>query len=475
MNPYSLWSPIASFTSASTDLPLLGLALGAIVLLVLLVTRWKLNPFLALSLAALALGGGAVGLGITAKSHPGAPWTVLQVVDDFKLGLGSTLGGVASLICLGAILGKLLSESGGAGVLAKGFMQFFGKNNAGWCIIALAVTVGLSSWFAVGFLLLLPVLLSLTKETGRPFLNLALPLLSFLSVMHGVMPPHPGPVIAINALHADTGKVLLWGFLIGIPTAAIAGPAFAKIAVKRVHPTPPVLAREHPPQVRTPGFLLTLFSILLPIALMLVGTCAELLGVKESLGGKIALTIGSPVIAMLTGVLFCLWSLGIRCGWTSAQLLQFTEQSINAIGVTFLTVGAGGGFARVLTESGVARILGELASQAHLPILLYGWLVSAFIRVATGSATVAITVAADLLVPLLAASPGTSPELLVVAIGCGSLFLSHLNDAGFWIVRDCLGLSVRETLQTWTITETLIGVAGLLISMAVEALRHSLG
>jgi GntP family gluconate:H+ symporter len=461
--------------NAPTDLPLLALALGAIVLLVLLVTRWKLNPFLALSLAALALGGGAVALGITAKSHPGAPWTVLQVVDDFKLGLGNTLGGVASLICLGAILGKLLSESGGAGVLAKGFMQFFGRENAGWCIIALAITVGLSSWFAVGFLLLLPVLLSLTKETGRPFLNLALPLLSFLSVMHGVMPPHPGPVIAINALHADTGKVLFWGFIIGIPTAAIAGPAFARFAVTRVHPTPPVHTKERPAQVRTPGFSLTLFSILLPIALMLVGTGAELLGIKDSMAGKVALTLGSPVIAMLIGVLFCLWSLGVRCGWTSSQLLQFTEQSINAIGVTFLTVGAGGGFARVLTESGVARILGDLASQAHLPILLYGWLASAFIRVATGSATVAITVAADLLVPLLATSPDTSPELLVVAIGCGSLFLSHLNDAGFWIVRDCLGLTVKETLQTWTITETLIGVAGLLIAMAVEALRHALG
>ncbi len=468
-------SLVLALMSAPTDLPLLALALGAIVLLVLLVTRWKLNPFLALSLAALALGGGAVAMGITAKSHPSAPWTVLQVVDDFKLGLGSTLGGVASLICLGAILGKLLSESGGAGVLAKGFMQFFGQDNAGWCIIALAITVGLSSWFAVGFLLLLPVLVSMTQQTGRPFLSLALPLLSFLSVMHGLMPPHPGPVIAINALHADTGKVLLWGFLIGIPTAAIAGPAFAKFAVKRVHPNPPVLAKERPSNVQTPSFGMTLFSILLPIALMLIGTGAELLGIGESMTGKIALTLGSPVIAMLIGVLFCLWSLGVRCGWTSTQLLQFTEQSINAIGVTFLTVGAGGGFARVLTESGVARILGELASQAHMPLLVYGWLASAFIRVATGSATVAITVAADLLVPLLGQSPSTSPELLIVAIGCGSLFLSHLNDAGFWIVRDCLGLTVKETLQTWTITETLIGVAGLFITIGVDAIRHMVG
>lgn len=456
-----------------TDLPLIGMTLGAIVLLVLLVTRWKLNPFLALSVASLLLGGGAVLLGVAPMSRPPgdtSPWTMLQVVDSFQLGLGRTLGGVASVICLGAILGKLLAESGGAAVLARGFSNFFGKANAGWCIISLAITVGLSCWFAVGFLLLLPVLLGLTKETGRPFLNLALPLLSFLSVMHGLMPPHPGPVIAINALHADTGKVLMWGFIIGIPTAAIAGPFFARFAVKRVHPTPPVMAQEQSAHIQAPGFGMTLFSILLPIALMLLGTAAELLGLKESAVGRILLNVGSPVVAMLIGVLFCLWSLGTRCGWKAPQLLKFTEGSVNAIGMTFLTVGAGGGFAKVLTESGMARILGEFAGEAHLPLLLYGWLASAFIRVATGSATVAITVAADLLVPMMGQSPGTSPELLVVAIGCGSLFLSHLNDAGFWIVRDCLGLSVKETLQTWTITETLIGIAGLFLTLGTDAL-----
>ncbi len=461
-----------------TDLPLIALALGAIVLLVLLVTRWKLNPFIALTVASLLLGGGAVLLEIIPVSRPSGvltPWTLLQVVDTFKEGLGKTLGGVAPLICLGAILGRLLSESGGAAVLARGFIGFFGRQNAGWCIVSLAITVGLSSWFAVGFMLLLPVLLSLTKETGRPFLSLALPLLSFLSVMHGLMPPHPGPLIAINAFHADTGKVLLWGFLIGIPTAAIAGPFFAKFAVNRVHPLLPETTFEQPANIRPPGFALTLLSILLPIALMLLGTAAELLGMRESLFGSVSLNLGSPVIAMLVGVLFCLWSLGLRCGWNAQQLLKFTEQSVNGIGMTLLTLGAGGGFAFVLKDSGLARVLGELAAQAHMPLLIYGWLAAAFIRVATGSATVAITVAAELLVPLLAQSPGTSPELMVISIGCGSLFLSHLNDAGFWIVRDCLGLSVRETLETWTITETLIGVAGLALTLGAEALQRAIG
>ena len=453
---------------------IISLALASIAALILLVTRWKLNPFLALTVAAFGMGGGAVLLGVKPVSGDGtAGWTFLQVVDTFQLGLGRTLGGVACVICLGAILGKLLSESGGATVLAQGFSRFFGKENAGWCIIALAITVGLSSWFAVGFLLLLPVLQGLTRETGRPFLALAIPLVSFLSVMHGVMPPHPGPVIAVSALHADTGKVLLWGFLIGIPTAAIAGPFFAKIAVRRLHTALPPLPPAREGALRAPGFALTLFSILMPIGLMMLATVAELLGWKGTPLGTVLLSLGSPVVAMLVGVLFCLWSLGSRCGWKGPQLLGFTEQSVNAIGMTLLTVGAGGGFARVLTESGLAKILGEMAAEAHLPLMLYGWLASAFIRVATGSATVAITVAADLLAPMLGQAPDASPELLVVAIGCGSLFLSHLNDAGFWIVRDCLGLSVRETLQTWTITETIIGVAGLLLALGAEALRHA--
>lgn len=452
---------------------IISLALASIAALILLVTRWKLNPFLALTVASLGMGGGAVLLGVKPVSGDGtAPWTFLQVLDAFQLGLGRTLGGVACVICLGAILGRLLSESGGATVLARGFNGFFGKDNAGWCIIALAITVGLSTWFAVGLLLLLPVLQGLTRETGRPFLSLALPLVSFLSVMHGVMPPHPGPVIAVSALHADTGKVLLWGFLVGIPTAAIAGPFFAKIAVRRLQATLPPLPPARDEALRPPGFGMTLFSILLPIALMMLGTLAELLGLKGTAIGTVLLSLGSPVAAMLVGVLFCLWSLGARCGWKAPQLLSFTEQSVNAVGTTLLTVGAGGGFARVLTESGLAKILGTMAAEAHLPLMLYGWLASAFIRVATGSATVAITVAADLLTPMLGQSPEVSPELLVVAIGCGSLFLSHLNDAGFWIVRDCLGLSVRETLQTWTITETLIGVAGLLLALGAESLRH---
>jgi GntP family gluconate:H+ symporter len=387
------------------------------------------------------------------------------------------------------MLGKLLAESGGAEVLAKRFIAFFGPNRVIWCIMALAVAVGLPTWFAVGLVLLLPILLTLTAETKKPFLLLAIPLLSCLSVMHGLMPPHPGPVAALasfKALHPDMGKLLLWGFVIGLPTAIIAGPIFARRAVRVMSAEPPALiVISERRDITPPPFGLTLFSILLPVLLMLVDTTAKLCfdvpGLEAraaagdaSIGSQLALIraaqfIGNPTIALLTSVLFATWSLGLRCGYTASRLVRFMEEAIASIGMTLLVVGGGGGFASVLTAGGASDAMGRLAQTLGLPILLYGWMVSAFIRVATGSATVAITTAAGMVAPVMGHYPGTNVELLIVAIGCGSLFLSHLNDGGFWIVKDCLGLTVSQTLRTWTVTETIVGIAGLIITLGVHA------
>ncbi|HEX3720907.1 MAG TPA: gluconate:H+ symporter [Verrucomicrobiae bacterium] len=441
----------------SSDWSLITLALAGIGVLVGLVTLARLNAFLALMIAALIVGGGA-----------GKP--MLDIARAFQDGLGATLGGTAAVICLGTMLGKLLAESRGAEVLAKQFAKFFGPRRIGWCIVAIALVVGLTTWFAVGLIILTPILHTLTRETKRPFLHLALPLLSFLSVMHGVMPPHPGPVMAINALHANTGKVMLWGFLIGIPTAAVAGPVFARIASKRLglNASHAALPPLHP-GARWPHFGLTMFSMLLPVALMLLATLADLVAANGTFRTA-ADFIGNPTVALLIAVLFAHWSLGTRCGFAPKQLLKFGEDSVAGVGMMIMIVGGGGGFARVLQTSGVAGALGGVAAAAHLSPLLYGWLVSAFIRVATGSATVSITTASALLVPVIAQHPGTNIELVVVAIGCGSLFLSHLNDGGFWIVKDCLNLTVPETFKTWSICETIIGVVGLLLALLASAL-----
>jgi GntP family gluconate:H+ symporter len=285
------------------------------------------------------------------------------------------------------------------------------------------------------------------------------------------MPPHPGPVIAIEALGANAGLVLLWGFVIGLPTAAIAGPFFARWAVQHVAAEPPAAATSvYGAAVRPPGFTITLATMLLPVAIMLAGTIAELTLPKAHAIRSAAVFLGNPTIALGISVLVALWSLGTRCGHDAPRLLKFTEDSIATVGMTLLVVGAGGGFARVLRDAGVAESLGSVANMLHLPPLLYAWLVAAFIRVATGSATVAITAASGLLVSLVAATPGLNRELLVISIGCGSLFLSHLNDGGFWIVKDCLGLTVPQTLRTWTATETIIGIAGLLLTLAADAI-----
>jgi gluconate:H+ symporter, GntP family len=424
------------------------LTLVAIGMLVVLVTWRKVNPFLALLMAALLVGAGA-GM---------QPLAALKAFQD---GLGATLGGIAAVIALGAIIGKLLAESGGAQVLAERFIEFFGPSRAGWCIIALALTVGLVTWFAVGLLLLLPVLLTLVHETKRPFLSLAIPLVAFLSVMHGLMPPHPGPVVAVDALGANTGAVLGWGFLVGIPTALVAGPLFAKWAVPHVPATaPPIVASLETNRTR-PGFWATVFVVGSPIALMLLATVGELLLPKDHPVRLTLSFIGHPVVALALAVFAALWIFGRACRFSRAQMLGFTEQCVATIGMTLLVVGGGGGFARVLREAGVADALGKMAGNLHLPPLVYTWLVAAFIRVATGSATVAITTAAGLLAPMLAAHPEINRELLVLSLGFGSLFLSHLNDGGFWIVKDCLGLTVGQTLWTWSIVETIVGIAGL--------------
>ena len=443
-------------------------ALLAIAVLVGLVTWLKLNPFIALLLSSLALGAMVVATQLPVAGV--IPLTMSGVLEAFQAGFGKTLASTGSIIVLGVVFGKLLAESGGAGVLARQFIRTLGPERIGLCIILLALCVGMTTWFAVGLLLILPIVITLAKETGKPFLLLVLPMLSFLSVMHGLMPPHPGPVIAIKELQADMGKVILWALVLGIPVAAIAGPFFARLAVKRVAVATPDFTPSISVGQVLPSFGLTLFTVLLPVLLLLGGTATELLQAKETSVGKGMMLLGHPVMALLLSVLFAMWAFGRRCGRSALELLKFSEQSVAGIGMTLILVGAGGGFALVMKEAGVAKQLAELAASAGLPLLLYGWLVSAFIRVATGSATVAITVAAGFIAPVLAAHPGTSPELMVISIGCGSLFLSHLNDSGFWMVKECLGLTVGQTLRTWTITETLIGFSGLGMALLAEQL-----
>lgn len=432
---------------------LLLLTSASVVVLIIMIAWLRMNAFLALLLAALL-----VGLG----SNMGAA----KVMTAFQDGMGATLGGIAGVLGLGTMLGGLLAASGGAEVLAQYLIRLFGPKRVHLALMVLGLCIGLTTWFAVGLVMLAPILVSLVRDTKEPFLKLAIPMLAVLSIMHGVMPPHPGPLVALDALHANLGKVLLWGLLAAVPVAAISGPIFARWAVKNVRAENPeqppvdavIAAREKPSLGRT------IAALAVPILLLLSQTAAELWLPKDHPLRGITSVIGNPTVALGLSVIFAAWAFK----FTSTEALKIGEKSLGPIGLTLLVVGGGGGFNRVLRDCGAANAIGELASAAHLPPLVFGWVCAALIRVATGSATVAITAASGLVAPLVLNTPGVNPELVVVGIGCGSLFLSHLNDAGFWIVKETLGLSVSQTLRTWTVTETLVGITGLFVAWGLD-------
>ena len=445
------------------DTKLLLLTLGGIVTIVVLIAWLRINAFLALLAAALLVG---LGSGM-APSAVGAA---------FQTGMGKTLGGIAGILGMGTMLGGLLAASGGASVLARSLVNLMGPKRVHWCLMLLALAVGFTTWFAVGLVMLVPILLNLTKETGMPFLKLALPLLAVLSIKHGVMPPHPGPPVPIAELKANLGMVIIWGLVAAIPMAAIAGPMFASWAVSRVKVIPPEPsatpqeggARPEPTLGRTVA------ALALPVVLILTHTVSELfIPGKAELRSNLQNTIynitsiiGNPTVALGISVLFAGWAFR----FTRVEALKIGEKSLGPIGMTLLVVGAGGGLNQMLGESGAAKAIGALAATAHLPPMVFGWLCAALVRVATGSATVAITAACGLVAPVAAAAPGLNIELLVVCVGCGSLFLSHLNDAGFWIVKDLLGLTVAQTFRTWTVTETLIGISGLFVCWGLDSI-----
>lgn len=444
---------LSFFAVTPESIHLLYLSAGAVAVLIVLIAWLRMNAFLALLMAGLVIGLGS-GMGPA------------KAMTSFQDGMGATLGGIAGVLGLGTILGGLLAASGGAEVLAKELIRLFGPKRVHWCLMVLALCIGLTTWFAVGLVMLVPILVTLARETKEPFLKLAIPMLAVLSIMHGVMPPHPGPVVALDALGADLGKVLLWGLLAAVPVAAISGPIFARWAVKHVHvetpeppPVDPVLAARE-----KPSLFITSAVLALPILLLLSQTIAELFFAKDHPVRGLTTVIGNPTLALGISVIFA----GIVFRFSKTEALKIGEKAIAAVGMTLLVVGGGGGFNRVLRDCGAADAIGQMASAAHLPPLVFGWVCAALVRVATGSATVAITAASGLVAPLVIGNPDVNPELVVVGIGCGSLFLSHLNDAGFWIVKETLGMTVGQTLRTWTVTETLVGITGLFVAWGLD-------
>lgn len=435
---------------ATVDQPagpaLLWYTLVAVVGLIVLVAHFKLHAFLALAFAALFIG-------IAAGLEP------IAIATAFQDGVGAVLGSIAVVIGLGTILGKMLAESGGAQRVAETLTSWSGRRWLPWTMMVIALIIGTPVFFAVGLVLLAPIAYTLARQNGIPLLVLGIPLVAALSATHGLVPPHPGPIAAVGLLQADIGLTIFYSLVVAIPTAIIAGPLFGSVASRYAHSstTGGLIEQLTEPRTRDcmPGFVVTLLTILLPVLLM-VGASFIALGLEaDSTLRQWIVFFGHPIVALLAAVLLSFFTFGRNCGFDRARVLEFTEQSLLPVASIVLVVGAGGGFSRVLMASGVDKAIQELAAQWALPPLVFGWLVAALIRVATGSATVAITTAAGLLAPVVAGSSEIRPELMVLAMGAGSLILSHVNDGGFWLVKEYLNLSVIDTLKTWTVLETI--------------------
>jgi GntP family gluconate:H+ symporter len=307
-------------------------------------------------------------------------------------------------------------------------------------------------------------------------IKIGIPLVAGLSVVHGMLPPHPAAMLAVTAYHADVGRTILYGLLVGLPTASLAGPIFAAWIAPRI-----VLPAENPMAAQldsasgaiqqTPGFGISLFTVLIPVILMLLASAADI-ALDAASSVRLALhIIGHPIVALLLALLFSFWSLGRARHFTRAEVMKFCNDCLAPTATILLVIGAGGGFNQVLVQSGVGRAIADVAIGSHASPLVLAWVVAALIRVATGSATVAMTTAAGIVAPIAMATPGTHAELLVLATGAGSLVLSHVNDSGFWLIKEFFNMTVPQTLKTWTVAETIIGVAGLgftiLLSLAL--------
>jgi GntP family gluconate:H+ symporter len=438
----------------------LGIAvLAGIAVIVLLITRFKLHAFLALTIGSLALGAFA-----------GAPLDA--AIASFTKGLGSTVAGVGVLIALGAILGKLLADSGGADQIVDTILARAGGRAMPWAMVLIASVIGLPLFFEVGIVLLIPVVLMVAKRGDYSLMRIGVPALAGLSVMHGLIPPHPGPLVAIDAIGANLGVTLALGIVVAIPTVIIAGPLFSRYAARWVDV--PVPERMIPQRAsddleRRPGFGATVATVLLPVVLMLVKALVDIVvDDPENRVQRVTDVIGSPLIALLAAVLVGLFTLGRAAGFSKERISSTVETSLAPIAGVLLIVGAGGGFKQTLIDVGVGGMILDLSEDWAIPALLLAWLIAVAIRLATGSATVATISAAGLVAPLAADMSTSHAALLVLAIGAGSLFFSHVNDAGFWLVKEYFGMSVGQTVKTWSVMETIISVVGIVFVLLLS-------
>ena len=443
--------------------PLISVVLGIIILLSLIIFL-KLNTFIALIITSIIT---ALLLGMPLN----------KIMETVENGMGSTLGHIALIFGLGAILGKLLSDGGGATRIADTLIAKFGQKHVQLAMLIAAFIVGIALFFEVGLVLLIPLVFTVAKRANVSILKLGLPMVTALSVTHGFLPPHPGPVVIAKELKANLGHVLMYGIIISIPVTLIAGPLFNKFAQKII---PSAYSREGDISAlgaqkeftneEMPGFGISILTAILPVILMLISTIVQLVTghdtPKNSVESIIYL-IGNAGTAMLIAVIFAIFTMGILRKRKMEDIMESVTQAIYPIGMMLLIIGGGGTFKQVLIDGGVGDTIAKMFEGTHMSPILLAWIVAAVLRIALGSATVAAISTTGIVMPLLQASD-TNVALVVLAIGACSVILSHVNDAGFWMFREYFGLTVKETFLTWSLLETVISVSGIIFILFIS-------
>lgn len=438
-------------------MPLVIVGIGIVALLVLIMGL-KLNTFVSLIIVSF---GVALLLGMPLD----------QIVKTIEAGIGGTLGHLALIFGLGAMLGKLIADAGGAQRIAMTLVARFGEKNIQWAVVVASFIIGIALFFEVGLVLLIPIVFAISRQLRVSILYLGIPMVAALSVTHGFLPPHPGPTVIAGEYKANIGEVLLYGFIVAVPTVIIAGPIFTKIA-KRLVPesftrTGNIASLGEQKEFdleETPGFGISVFTAMLPVLLMSIATIFTLL--QETLGwGENSVIsaiefIGNASTAMLISLLVAVYTMGIARKIPMQTVMESCTTAIAQIGMMLLIIGGGGAFKQVLIDGGVGTFVAQLFEGSALSPILLAWLIAAILRISLGSATVAALSTAGLVIPLLEQSD-VNLALVVLATGAGSLIASHVNDAGFWMFKEYFGLSLKETFATWTVLETIISVCGL--------------
>ena len=435
-------------------MPLIIISLG-ILFLFLLIIVFRLNAFIAFILVSIAIG---IGQGMELNA----------IVGSIEKGIGNTLGFLVMILGLGAMLGKLVAESGAAQKITNGLISIFGIKNTRTAVMLTGFIVGITMFYSVGFVILVPLVFTVATATGLSLISIALPMLAALSVTHGFLPPHPAPSALSVMFEADLGKTLIYGIIVAIPAILISGPLLTRFIPKvEAKPLKEFMASKVFEEEELPSLSNSLITALLPVILIGFSTIVtSFIAVDHFLYSTIKF-IGNPVIALLLTVLIGIYTLGIARGNSMEGIMKIFGTAVSGITMVLLIISGAGALKQILIDSGVSNYIGSLLELSSMSPLIIAWLIATLIRFSVGSATVAGLTTAGIVLPLVQSS-GVSPELMVLAIGSGSLMLSHVNDSGFWLFKEYFNLSIKETLSTWTVMETSIGISGLLGVLILE-------